>query len=389
MGIASLGAFASGLGQGAERGLTLAGMAEDRAYVRGQRERQAKLQAREDQDLSAIDEANAAGAAVLKGYQDEWAKSNPTLGGQPAQPFQATPQMILDAGRARTDTLLKKLGPTDAWAKAWSQDEAMRGQVRQQAALKVRQSLTTGADPTNAVREFFDTLDDGTKVTGVTMDKGADGKPVLKIDRANRYTGQPVDPIAQPADQIVQDLIGMAANPADLAKHSMAMTLERFKQAGALNLEGARQEGRMKLAETNNAAAGQRTERSAQATEKAAELRVGSARSTANAEAIRALGQERTSVDNDIRTLTQQLKDARPTDRPAIKQQLDDARVRAQDVRKRLSELSSGGAAPAAAPPAPRAPGAPSGLPAGARQIGTSGGKPVYETPDGKRFIEE
>lgn len=29
----------------------------------------------------------------------------------------------------------------------------------------------------------------------------------------------------------------------------------------------------------------------------------------------------------------------------------------------------------------------PAGLPAGARQIGTSGGKPVYQTPDGKKFI--
>lgn len=38
--------------------------------------------------------------------------------------------------------------------------------------------------------------------------------------------------------------------------------------------------------------------------------------------------------------------------------------------------------------PAPK-PGAVSGLPQGARQIGTSGGKPVYETPDGKRFIQK
>jgi hypothetical protein len=43
-------------------------------------------------------------------------------------------------------------------------------------------------------------------------------------------------------------------------------------------------------------------------------------------------------------------------------------------------------AAPAAIPPKPGA-SAPKGLPAGARQIGTSGGKPVYELPDGKRII--
>eukprot|EP00435_Cladocopium_sp_Y103_P076286 s1_g87.t1 len=33
--------------------------------------------------------------------------------------------------------------------------------------------------------------------------------------------------------------------------------------------------------------------------------------------------------------------------------------------------------------------GAPSGLPAGAKQIGTQNGVPVYEAPDGRRFIEE
>jgi hypothetical protein len=42
-----------------------------------------------------------------------------------------------------------------------------------------------------------------------------------------------------------------------------------------------------------------------------------------------------------------------------------------------------------AAPPPPAAPAASrNALPPGARQIGTSGGKPVYQTPDGKQFIQ-
>jgi len=44
---------------------------------------------------------------------------------------------------------------------------------------------------------------------------------------------------------------------------------------------------------------------------------------------------------------------------------------------------------PGATPAAPASPKAPAGLPAGAKQIGTSGGKPVYETPDGKRFVQK
>lgn len=46
--------------------------------------------------------------------------------------------------------------------------------------------------------------------------------------------------------------------------------------------------------------------------------------------------------------------------------------------------------APASAKPAPKsATASVSSLPEGARQIGTSGGKPVYETPDGRRFIKQ
>lgn len=46
-------------------------------------------------------------------------------------------------------------------------------------------------------------------------------------------------------------------------------------------------------------------------------------------------------------------------------------------------------AAPAPAPTPKPAASAVSSLPPGAKQIGTSGGKPVYQTPDGKRFIAQ
>jgi hypothetical protein len=50
-------------------------------------------------------------------------------------------------------------------------------------------------------------------------------------------------------------------------------------------------------------------------------------------------------------------------------------------VRQEWISKNTPGAAPRAAPK-------PIGLPDGARKIGTSGGKAVYETPDGKRFIQ-
>lgn len=65
--------------------------------------------------------------------------------------------------------------------------------------------------------------------------------------------------------------------------------------------------------------------------------------------------------------------------------------LRGEITRAMSSEVSSRAGAPAPAPGAQPAPGAPKAtvkaLPPGAKQIGTSGGKPVYQTPDGKRFI--
>lgn len=52
------------------------------------------------------------------------------------------------------------------------------------------------------------------------------------------------------------------------------------------------------------------------------------------------------------------------------------------DRRRELAKSKPADAAPSAAPKARI-----DTLPAGAKQVGTSGGKPVYETPDGKRFI--
>ncbi len=59
---------------------------------------------------------------------------------------------------------------------------------------------------------------------------------------------------------------------------------------------------------------------------------------------------------------------------------IDAERTRLHAESDALGKRIGGG--PAAAPKATL-----NALPAGARQIGTSGGKPVYQTPDGKRFI--
>jgi hypothetical protein len=61
----------------------------------------------------------------------------------------------------------------------------------------------------------------------------------------------------------------------------------------------------------------------------------------------------------------------------------------ADTVMRNYINALTPGAKPAPAAPKAAAPAAsPSALPPGSRQIGTSGGKPVYETPSGQRFIQ-
>lgn len=61
-----------------------------------------------------------------------------------------------------------------------------------------------------------------------------------------------------------------------------------------------------------------------------------------------------------------------------------DARTRQAQAQAAMEKIANGGQAPASSVRARI-----NALPPGARQIGTSGGKPVYQTPDGKKFIAE
>lgn len=62
---------------------------------------------------------------------------------------------------------------------------------------------------------------------------------------------------------------------------------------------------------------------------------------------------------------------------------------RAAEIDRRMA-LITGAKSPAAPKPAPTMDaGLPKGLPAGSKQIGTSGGKPVFQAPNGKKYIVE
>ena len=58
---------------------------------------------------------------------------------------------------------------------------------------------------------------------------------------------------------------------------------------------------------------------------------------------------------------------------------------KAEQLRKGTYFTGEGGLDTTVSP----APASPTGLPPGAKQIGTSGGKPVYQMPDGSKMIAE
>lgn len=361
MDLGALGAAASGFTRSVVRG-------EDRNTARARQRtlddrndtlwnRQQDQFSREDEDRRLMEEANAAAADVLKGYQAEWQKQQPgpTLDGAPVavNPFKPSPMQILEAGSARTSKLLERKGPTQAWMDSWTRDEQMRTRLRGDAAQRIRQAMTTGGDITEPLSEFYSTTAGAGKVSKAAMSRGPDGKPVVAI----MVEGQQ-QPMMVPAEQFIMELDKTVANPADIAKHNLQMAMEAFKQKGSLEEIKARGERDVTTAKEKHTLTLGEIDRRNQGDKEVAGIRASGSRNSARGEAIRALGQERTSVDNDIRTLTQQLKDARPTDRPLIQQQLAEARTRADDIRSRLAELSAPeGSAPAPAAAPARAPG--------------------------------
>lgn len=133
------------------------------------------------------------------------------------------------------------------------------------------------------------------------------------------------------------------------------------------------------------------------------ENRAQAGKAAAGADADRALAAKRRAGGDDgemtndqlnraIDSARKELATAESLAKDAFGADKDEKRAQAAEVRARLRRLQSlqddrtGGKTPAPASPAAKTIDA---LPKGAKVIGTSNGKKVYETPDGKRFIEK
>lgn len=418
--LGALGSFAGGLAGGIERGQTLDMRRQDQAWQTEARGRQRKQWSQQDEELRAEQEARQAAIDALdqdrKAYEAQWKAQpqGPTLDGGPVatnamQPYKPSRQAILKAAQARTDALFG-MGKTDRAVAQWVKDEALRSQVRGEAAQKLSAALGTGADISGPLGEFYDTLDNGQDIAGVQVSKGEDGQPVYRIQHVDRATGKVAAEVQMTPQQLMENVSQIAASPAEAAKLALRMKLATFEGQVRAGTERVKGEEDRKTAKERHGYTmeeiGQRGENTAEAarirvggTITAAKLRAsagggkGAASGASEWYAPRDLGdgrmvsvhkrtgEARIVTDNDGRPLTplawEKLVGSTAT---TVGKTIEGSLATPEANRTRARQMLPRPPEPAKLPP---------GLPPGSKQIGTSGGKPVFQTPDGKRFIAE
>jgi len=300
--LAGLGALASGVGQGLERGQ----MMTARQQSIDAEAKRAKDQEAEQQDIKA---ANDAMLERLRGFEDEHKQSQPsamknylTLGGtdgsmpdqtgndapvQPAAPFKPSQQQILAAAQARTDKLFE-LGRHDVAVKQWAQDEGLRAQMRKQAVEKGMLAYKSNGDVKPLLTGVYETLDDGYDLGGVEPINNPDPKApaAWNIERVNTRTGEKkVSKVT--ADQ-VEGLVQFAMDPAKAAQYSLMEKLAGFRgdqqrqtniQRGEMTLDqiDRRNEGAADVAEIRGGATRDAARIRVDGTITAAKIRAGAA----------------------------------------------------------------------------------------------------------------
>jgi len=452
-GLAGLGSFAGGMAQGLERGqfmslqeqrAGLAQAAEER--LRQAAARQARLDARQDALLADDEAARMAGSSVINDAQAQYAQqwnqqqAGPGLGGGPVQaaampPFQPDDKLILKASKAYYNELFRR-GRTEEAVKAWSMTEARRAQMRGVAAQQVLASLQMGGDVKGAMMAFGDTFDNGHTVQDVKAAQGPDGKMVYTITRKDD-AGNETQPMQVPAEKLAEFVQSAAMDPQAALKASIeekirvsehlrkvqriqaegdearesddrrtknSKDLEQFKadrRYGLIAAEG--EQARLTKAMTSGSdAAAERQTLLGQATAAAQAVTAASNRLK---EAQEAMQEASYGTDAEQRAAQRELREAR--------QERDDAMARRKSIDDELTAFRarlSGGLSDAhgAKPQGKRIKmdangnvvtqsagglgdsGSPlRALPPGAKQIGTSKGRPVYEGPDGERYVAD
>jgi len=417
--VAGLGAVAGGFSRGMMMGQDYAARRQAMNWQAEQMQRERKRLAEEDaarQDLMA---ANAAGMKVIKGYRDAYDQQNADpqagiaagLAGQqapaPVAPFKPSQDQIMEAAQARTDHLFA-VGRTDLAVQHWIQDEQLRRGLREQSIQKGLMAYQASGDPSGLIKDVYKNINDGWDITDVKAQRNVDGTPSWVITRQRQTPGPDKKPVVDTKtitpDQI-EGLTQWALDPKAAAQYALQSKAEAWKATEAEKKSQRDQQKAIELeAERGRQARQTETQRAGSAVG-LERVKGEEARKTAAAKAklpgaagsnkIHSVGVDAegykiaTYADGTTERLTINGQPVRSNewatrvDRVAadLGKSLEGAGKKPAELRDQAEQLLLNSAG--------RIKTAPAGLPKGSKYIGTSNGKSVWQTPDGKRLIED
>lgn len=399
--------------------------------------------ARAMQQRAILDKANAAASDIIKAAETEevarqrkgWLDAgNDPLAFKP-QPYKVSGKNVLAALDARGAALA-----AGGDMNGFIQNEVIATQARQKARGEAWQAFQVHKDPGRLMQEFYEAQPDGKSITSFELVKG--GSPGLAgaPSGPDRYRFKLSDGTTQmaTADEILKSIPDLLADPEALAKRDFQLSYltkkgkidqereaakieaqgkkeretKRFEHELGMNLEGVKFNNQLGLAILNNEASQKRAETSAAATRYSADRGAQSReyavdnRPKASDATIKVLREERIASKDLLTTLNNRLKTTfKSAERAALQKQILEATDDYMKVGRKIAALTgeepasggpglkdaepASGATPKPTAAAPKASGLPDGVPAGSKQIGTSGGKPVYQAPNGKKYIAD
>lgn len=258
-------------------------------------------------------------------------------------------------------------------------------------AARIVEASMTGENPLTAVRNVPQQIDDGDRMRTVTTETTEpDVERWLKLNRMIGKALEEERPISKSNFDQYQGGLQKAAvtagafsgEPAQERGALLAQGKSPFDAGGSSVLTGAPAPGSVDAAKipAEGALANQRN---ASAAKDRADINRVKADMGGN---IKSATPERlTTTLNAINGLIRTFDENSMDD--ASRAQRTELQQMARGIAAELNRRGLGNAAPAAPTPAGKPASTIKALPPGAKQIGTSKGRPVYQTPDGKRFI--
>jgi hypothetical protein len=378
----------------------------DLAFQDEQRNAWRAQQGREQKKMAVLDAGDVAASDYLRQLQSQHdaqqsaaAEEAMAAGTQfTPTPWKPTQEHMLRASERKTNFLLEN-GRVDEWQQQWIRDENMRAALRKKYGQEGLAHFKATQDPTRLLKGVYDNVDDGYELGEVKPVRGPlrDGKPLWEIQRRKIGGNGDVESVFMDAGEIEATAHDMI-DPTKAVAYSIQQKLQSEKSAANLEQLLARLASGERVAGVRADASKEVAKTGADGRVKVAAIRgpssggggggSGGGGNWRNSPLVIALDKQRVINSNDITSLTKRLETAKSTERGELRAQIAERQQRLKDIEAQYQELAKQGQQPAGGAAQPRQ-GAVKSLPQGAKQIGTSGGRPVYQTPDGKKFIQD